>query len=313
MKYGVAVTTSVTPAVTEAAQSELIHRLTPVIEEAGYDSIWVSDRTVYPADLVERYPDRFGPGGHPPEGQNILEAMTALSFIAGATKTLRLGISVLVLPFRNAVLNAKMITTLDVLSGGRVIHGVGVGWMPEEFEAMNAPYEPRGPLTDEHIEIYKVLCTQDVPEYHGQHLHTSGMLFYPKPVQKPYPPIWVGGNSRAALRRTARLADGWHPIRLTTQQMSDGRETLRQLCQEYGRDPDSVEVTYRTTVYLGDRQTTESGERVPMTGDVNEIIDDIRRYRDAGMEYFVFSTGSKDIDSMVDDVKRFADEIVPKV
>ena len=179
MKFGVAVTTSVTPAVTATAQAEYVRRMAGAIEDAGFDSVWVSDRTLFPADLPRRYPDRFGPGQASPDAQNVLESLATLSFVGGSTRRLRLGVSVLVLPFRNPLLNAKMITTLDVLSGGRVIYGVGVGWMPEEFASMGASYRKRGALTDEHIEIFKAACARDVPEFRGKHFSTSGMVFFP--------------------------------------------------------------------------------------------------------------------------------------
>ena len=193
MKFGVAVTTSVTPAVTAGAQADYVRRMTETIEDAGFDSVWVSDRTLFPADLARRYPDMFGPGKARPEAQNVLEALATLSFVGGATRRVRLGVSVLVLPFRNPLLNAKMITTLDVLSGGRVIYGVGVGWMPEEFASMGAPYRKRGALTDEHIEIFKAACARDVPEYRGRHFGTSGMVFFPGRCNGRIPPSgWEG-------------------------------------------------------------------------------------------------------------------------
>ena len=185
MKIGIAVTTSVSPAVTPTAQAEYVSQLAITAEEAGFDSIWVSDRTVFPADLAGRYPDKFGPGQANPEAQNVLEALTTLSFLAGKTQSIRLGFSVLVLPFRNPVLNAKMITTLDTLSGGRVIFGVGVGWMPEEFEGVGALYADRGALTDEHIALFKALCSQDVADYQGQHYQISDMIFFPKTNSAP--------------------------------------------------------------------------------------------------------------------------------
>ena len=311
MKFGVAVTTSVTPAVTAAAQAEYVQELTPAIEEAGYDSIWISDRTVFPNDLPARYPDQYGPGKADPEAQNVLEALTVLSYVAGATSRCRLGMSVLVLPFRNPVLNAKMVTTLDVLSGGRVIFGVGVGWMPEEFEAMGASYEDRGALTDEHIEMFKALCADGTPEYHGRHFDYSGMTFFPKPVQRPHPPIWVGGNTRAALHRTARLGDAWHGIRLTPPELVHKRHQLHELCEQAGRPPDSVQATLRLTLSLGQPLSSDSGDRVPMSGSVSQIRDDIARYEEAGLDYMVLSVAANTTSATVDDIRRFADEVVP--
>ena len=313
MKFGVAVTTSVTPAVTAAAQAEYLLELTLAIEEAGYDSIWVSDRTVFPADLATRYPEVYGPGKSDPDAQNVLEAMTVLSYVAGATSRCRLGMSVLVLPFRHPVLNAKMVATLDVLSGGRVIFGVGVGWMQEEFEAMGAPYLDRGAHTDEHIEMFKALCAKGTPQYHGRHFDYSGMTFFPKPLQRPHPPIWIGGNTRAALRRAARLGDAWHGIRLTPEELALKKEALRALCQEHGRSPDSVQVTLRATMHLGRAQRSPAGDRVPLTGHVGNVLDDVRRYEEAGLEYLVLSVAADSTDSTVESIRRFADEVMARV
>ena len=243
----------------------------------------------------------------------MLEALTTLTFVAGMTRTARLGISVLVLPFRNPVLNAKMITTLDVLSGGRVIFGVGVGWMPEEFEAMGASYADRGSLTDEHIEMFKRLCTQDVAEFQGEHFRTSGMVFFPKPVQRPHPPIWVGGNTRTALKRAARVGDAWHGINLTPGELAAKRESLRRLSKEHGREDGSVQVSLRANVRIGETQHSDTGDRTPLTGTVDDIVDDLRRYEEAGLEYLVLSVAARDTESTIEGLHRFADEIAPRV
>ena len=140
MRFGVAIRSSVIPGPPEHERGEELRRLALAAEDSGFDSIWVPDRTVFPQDIATRYPGRFGAPGSVPDSQQVLEPVTAMSYLAGSTSRIKLGFNVLVLPFRNPVLNAKMVTTLDVLSGGRVIFGVGVGWMPEEFEAMGASY-----------------------------------------------------------------------------------------------------------------------------------------------------------------------------
>ena len=183
------------------------------VEELGYHSIFVSDHVVLPLRTRSRYPYNSS-GVAPISAENdILEPFTLISYLASITRRVRLGISVQVLPYRHPVLNAKMLTTLDVLTGGRVIVGVGVGWLEEEFQALNADYSNRGTVTDEHIQIFKALCTQEEPVFHGQHYHVEGIKLYPKPVQKPHPPIWVGGTTARAKRRAATLGDGWHAIR----------------------------------------------------------------------------------------------------
>ena len=312
MKLGISVSSGHTVFKTSQGDADYALRVALAVEEAGFDSVWVADRTVYPADLATRYSDRFGPGRSDPNGQNVLEAHTTLTFLAGATRRVRLGYSVLVLPFRNPVLNAKMVTTLDVLSGGRVIFGVGVGWMPEEFEGMGASYSDRGALTNEHMEMFKTLCTQDVAEYRGQHFGISGMTFFPKPVQQPHPPIWVGGRSNLALRRAARLGDGWIGNVSAPEQLSERVAALRRICQRLGRNPDSVTVANCLGVQLGEPRRAQNGERALLTGNAAAVLGDLRSFQDAGMEYAVLSVTGKDTDSAIADVRRLADEVLPK-
>jgi probable F420-dependent oxidoreductase len=311
MRFGVAIRSSVIPVLAASERGRELRRLALAAEESGFDSIWVPDRTVFPEDIAVRYPGRFGAPGSIPDSQQVLEPVTAMSFLAGSTSRIKLGFNVLVLPFRNPVLNAKMVTTLDILSGGRVIFGVGVGWMPEEFEAMSASYEDRGALTDEHIEMFKALCTGNVAEYDGRHFQVSGKVFYPKPLQKPYPPIWIGGKSRAALRRVARLGDGWLPIGLTPEEIATGGRVLRRLCEEAGRDPDTAKLGLNLSMSIGEPQRSPGGERVPLTGQVADIIDDVHRYRDAGLELLVISMTQVESGASLDGVKRFAQEVAP--
>ena len=153
MKFGMALTTAATPVYKESEQRDLMVEALKVSESKGYESVWVSDRTLYPSDISQRYPQQFGPGKSNPDAQNVLESLTTLSFIAGKTQTIRLGTSVLVLPFRNPLLNTKMISTLDVLSEGRLILGIGSGWMKEEFDSMDASYLNKESVTDEHLEF----------------------------------------------------------------------------------------------------------------------------------------------------------------
>jgi probable F420-dependent oxidoreductase len=312
MRFGVAIRSSVIPGLPASERGEELRRLALAAEDSGFDSIWVPDRTVFPTDISTRYPDRYGASGSIPDSQQVLEPVTAMSFLAGSTSRIKLGFNVLVLPFRNPVLNAKMVTTLDVLSGGRVIFGVGVGWMPEEFEAMSASYADRGALTDEHIEMFKALCAGEVAEYAGRHFSISERVFYPKPLQKPHPPIWIGGKSRAALRRVARLGDGWLPIGLTPDEVVKGGQALRRLCEEADRDPDTPKLGLNMSMNIGEPQRSPDGERVPLTGQVTDIIDDVRRYRDAGLELLVISMTWVEPAASLDGMKRFAEEVAPK-
>ena len=314
MKFGVSITFSLGLGAPVAEQGAYTQELARVIEGSGIDSVWVADRTVYPPDLAKLHPERWGPDGEDVRGQNVLEPVTTLGFIAGGTRTVKLGFSVMVLPFRHPVLNAKMVTTLDVLSGGRVMFGVGVGWMPEEFEGMGADFSARGRVTDEHLELFKALCTEEVAAYAGQHFQISGKTFFPKPLQEPHPPIWVGGGTSAAIRRTARFGDGWLPTKLSLAEFESGLQRLRQRCAEGGRRQGSVVAGLAHPLFLGTPrpavpQSTDQGGRQPLSGAPSEIIDDIRRYRDAGLEYLVVSIASADRNYTVESIKRFAGEV----
>ena len=313
MKFGLAVTTSVSPAVTGPAQADYVGRVAQAAEQSGFDSVWVSDRTVYPADLPARHPDRFGPGRANPAGQNVLEAITTLSYLAGLVPTVRLGFSVLVLPFRDPVLNAKMITTLDVLSGGRVNFGLGVGWMPEEFRAMAASYSSRGRTADDHIRAFKALCSQTGPYPAEVEARMAGMVFFPPPVQQPHPPLWVGGNSRAAMRRAARFGDAWHSIRLSPAEVTAQGQVLGQLCADYGRRPDQVQLSLQAMLALGESKITPTGEREPLSGTPGQIRDDLKRYQAAGLDYLVLSVSAPSEQAALDDIEIFAGEVVGRL
>src|SRR5215471_8497550 len=169
-------------------------------EELGYDSVWVSDHVVVPHANVVNF------------GQTIFDPLVTLALIAGATRRVRLGTTVLIVPYRNAVVTAKMVSSLDALSGGRVVLGIGAGWVAAESAMLGVPFAERGAMTDEHLEVMRELWTSTAPSFSGKYTQFSGLVFEPKPVQKPHPPIWVGGHSKAALRRTVEFGAAWHPI-----------------------------------------------------------------------------------------------------
>ncbi len=284
MKLGVSIKTSAIPGGPPADRAGHLVRLAQAAEGFGFDSIWVPDRTVFPTDIASRYPGRFGPGTDVPVSQQVLEPIATMSFLAGVTSRVNLGFSVIVLPFRHPVLNAKMIATLDVLSGGRALFGVGVGWMPEEFEGMGASYADRGAVTDEHVEMYRALCAGDPASYSGRRFGIADKIFYPKPIQQPCPPVWVGGSSRAAMRRAARLGDGWLPNRLAPAEIERGRERLRAACEETGRDPGEVAV----------------GACASLDGGRDRVRGVLHEYQDAGVERLVVSMSSLDTDAAID-------------
>lgn len=214
-------------------------RIAPVAcraEELGFAYLWVSDHIVLPVQSTARYPYTID-GQMPFDPMTpILEPLTTLAYVAGVTRHIRIGTSVLIVPYRHPLVTAKMVATLDVLSGGRFVFGVGVGWLAEEFQALGIPIAERAARTRECLQIMKACWTQEDPAFHGQFYRFSGIKFAPKPRQKPYPPIWVGGNSLAALRRVVEEGDGWHGIWLTPEEVERKVTALKALAAQAGRD-----------------------------------------------------------------------------
>ena len=286
-------------------------------ERLGLHSAMIADHIVFPVTSESEYP--YTLDRRHPSGGDALETFSILGVVAGATEKLRLVTSVLVLPYRNPVLTAKIVASLDVLSGGRVTLGVGVGWLKEEFEALQSPdYERRGAVADEWLAIFKQLWTQSPASFAGQFYSFANIRAEPFPVQKPHPPIWVGGHSRAALRRTARHADGWHPVGavaaspLPPEEMRAHIETLKRLTAEEGRDFGALTVSYKAPLYdtaISDRD----GSRRSFSGSAQEIAGDIRSFGKIGVHELIFDFRGRTIAESIEGLQRFAAEVRPLV
>ena len=251
----------------------------------GFDFVGVSDHIIIPKDIRSRYPYSISgefAGADPGE---CLEQLTVVAFLAATTSKIKLLTSVLVLPHRNPVHTAKVFASIDVLSGGRLIAGCGVGWMREEFEALGAPpFNRRGAVSDEYLKAFKELWANDDPEFDGEFVSFSNVRFRPQPVQKPHPPIWIGGESPPALAsRSGRLGDAWYPIgnnprypMETLDQINQGMDVVRRHAAEAGRSPEDVSLSYSAGWYSDDGALSgENGNRRIMTGDSDEIAGDI--------------------------------------
>jgi probable F420-dependent oxidoreductase len=286
-------------------------------ERLGLHSAMIADHIVFPVKSDSAYP--YTVDGRFPGGGDALETFSILGVVAGATEKLRLVPSVLVLPYRNPVLTAKMVASLDVLSGGRVTLGVGVGWLKEEFEALKSPdFERRGAVTDEWIAIYKQLWSQSPATFAGKFYSYSDIRCEPFPLQKPHPPIWVGGHSRAALRRTARHGDGWHPVGaiaaspLPPQEMSAHLQTLKQMTEAEGRDFSALHISYKAPLYdtgIPDRD----GTRRSFSGSPDEIAGDIRSFAAIGVHELIFDFRGESIANSIERLQRFAAQVMPLV
>ena len=291
-------------------------------EAMGYDYTTISDHVVIPRDIEARYP-YSDTGEFPGRSRGDRhEQLIAVAFIAGKTSRLRLVTSVTVVPHRPAVLQAKMLATIDVLSNGRLTFGIGAGWMKEEFEALGVPpFAERGAVTDEYLMACRELWTKDNPHFAGKYVKFANVLFEPKPVQKPHPPIWVGGESGPALRRTARLGDGWYPIGTNPQHRLDsmkrfqaGVERLRRLTREAGRDPAKVALAYRVTSWGKSLPArADDGERRLFSGETADIVGDLKAFREFGVGHVDFNFGGDTAEDMIANMRRFREEVLSKV
>ena len=319
MKYGFTL-----PGRGPLATPERLSALAKKGEELGYDCLLTGDHILVPRKIASAYPYTQGgefPGG--PSGESM-EQLTLLSYLAGRTSKIRLVTSVIIVPHRNPLVAAKALATLDVLSQGRLVVGVGVGWMREEFEALGLPpFEERGAVTDEYIRAFKELWTNDNPSFEGKYVRFDDISFLPQPVQKPHPPIWVGGESRPALRRTAEIADGWYPLGSnptypmgTPQQLAAGLDRLATYARRFGRDPAKIEVVYRTQRFELKKNGGGSGNgRPPFVGTADQIASDIRQYQEMGVGTLVmdFIRQSEDMDQVQGQMEEFATNVWPRV
>jgi probable F420-dependent oxidoreductase len=275
------------------ARPELMAELAETADRLHFHSLYVTDHVVIPAEVQSRYPyNASGVLAARPDDP-YFEPITLMSFLAARTTHLRLGTSVLVLPYRNPVLVAKQLACVDALSNGRLILGIGTGWMEEEFRILGAPsFAERGAITDEYIEVFRKMWRENRPSFEGKYVSFPALGVNPKPAQPAGIPILVGGHARPAIRRAARLGDGWMPLKLSTDELSDALAYLREHAEKAGRDPASLLISLR----LGLRLTTSATERrdgeenmeTALVGAPRDVMATIEKYRDLGVTEMAF-------------------------
>ena len=271
-------------------------------ERLGYQSVWVSDHLFHAAYVAARLGDR-----------PYHEPMTVLTAIAARTHTVELGTSVLVLPWHHPVRLAKTVASLDNLSNGRVIVGVGVGSTEDEYQALGVPFDRRGQIANEYLAAMRALWTEQVPAYHGEHLSFEGLRFEPKPVQTPHPPIWVGGSSPAAIRRLLRFGQGWHPLRLSPADLASSMPRLRDSLAAAGR-PIDMPVAVRLVLSFAEPASTQPvSERKTCKGSVEEMAALITAYANAGVSHIMVDGATPDLERASADLQRFAEEVIPLI
>jgi len=298
-------------------QPDALADLVQAGEKMGFASVVIADHIVFPVSFTSAYPYSVD-GGFPGAG-DALEQLALMSFVAGVSERIRLVTSVMILPHRNPLTTAKMLATIDVLSKGRVTVGVGVGWLREEFEALGAPpFESRGRASNEYLEIFKKCWTEDPVSHHGEFYAFESLRCVPHPVQTPHPPIWIGGHSKAALRRTAKYGDGWHPVGATAatplppDEFAGLLDELRHLTEAEGRDFDALTICLKAPSYDPDKLPA-GAERLFFTGEPAEVAEDLERYRALGVSEVIFDFRTPELAESLARMERFMAEVAPLV
>lgn len=292
MRYGIAI-----PQANVFADPSAAKAIARAAEELGFDSVWVSDHIIVPEG-----------SSYIPEV--MYEPLALLAWLAAETSHVVIGTSVLIAPYRNPVFTAKFLSTVDHLSGGRLVVGVGAGWLKEEFDALGIPFEERGPRTDEALRVFRDLWETETSSFEGRWTRYSRMRMFPKaaPSRRGRIPILVGGNGAPSIRRAAELGDGWHPINLGLEEFRDGMARYRAACERFGRQPGPVVLRH-----MPGGRTRPSGERWPFTGTPDQVAADIRAYAEAGLDELMLSTFARSVGEYIAELRRFAREVMPRV
>jgi probable F420-dependent oxidoreductase len=282
------------------AERTTIEAVGRMADDLGFDSVWCNDHLAMPAT-------QDGPGTQPAyaaaygedRGQHIYEPLIVLAYLAAVTQRVMLGTSVYLLALRNPLLAARQVVSLDRLSEGRLVLGVGVGWLEHEFAAAGVPYRERGRRTDEAIAVLKAACGPDDGE------------FLPKPVQRPHPPLWIGGRSDAAVRRAARTGDAWHPSHLTVDELRRRIPELHEECERAGRSPDDVTVTTRRKL-VRDPSPDAGPERV-LQGDAGAIAATVAELKQVGVAHLIVELPGSSERELLENLDWFGREALPEI
>lgn len=303
MKVGISL-----PQLGPQASPENLIKVARRAEELGYDSVWVLERLLWPLSPKEPYP--AAPDGILPKAyQTVFDPLETLTFVAAHTSKVQLGTSVLVLPYHSPIQLARRAATLDVLSGGRVLLGVGAGWSRDEFEAAGTPFERRGARCDEFLQAMIELWTKDPVKFDGEFYHIAESKVGPKPVQKPHPPIYIAGFGQYTFDRAARFGDGWNPAGITSLDALEAMiNRFRQTAARAGRG--NLEVVLRSFTMVFDKPG--GAERTPMMGSLDQIREDMRRLRDIGVTHLIQSPPAIGFDprAKIEDALRLMEQLL---
>jgi probable F420-dependent oxidoreductase len=280
-------------------------------EALGYDSVWAADRIIIPWEIKTTYPYSSDRRFIVPPDRPFLEPLTCLAFLAGCTEKVMLGMSVLVLPYRHPLYWAKVATTIDQLSRGRFVLGVGVGWMVEEFKALDIPFHERGAVSDEQLAVIQQLWGTNRSRFQGRYYRFEEIAFYPKPFQNPRIPIWVGGEGVRAQRRAASFGDAWFPyfVKITARELASRFDNVGRWAVEAGRDADQIRLACCLPIELTrDPVPQEEGRLI---GNTEQLTEALVAYRKIGVECLSLQFMVPRWPERMEQIERFAREVMP--
>lgn len=299
------------PNIGPAADPNTIFQLADKVEELGLGTLWTGDHLAFPKNPKLPYPYARGGPGFIDSSSKILDPLTVMAAVIGRTKQVKVGVSVLILPYRHPLTTAKQLASMQNLSGGRVILGVGVGWIPEEFNALNVDYTKRGALTDEQMRFFREVWSKDYPTFKGNHYHIEDMGLFPRPEKVI--PQWVGGNTKFAMRRAAKLGDGLHLIDATPTELKHLINQFRSICEEEKRDIRTVTLSLRQSLRLTEKALTPEERKLPLTGSIDQVTEDLLAYKALGIEDVAIGIRPRgaDLSRQLEVTEILAKEVLP--
>jgi probable F420-dependent oxidoreductase len=294
-----------------AASRKTLMEAAQQAECLGYDSVWSADRIIIPWEIETTYPYSRSATFIVPPDRPFFEALTCLAFLAGCTEKLRLGMSVMVLPYRHPLYWAKIAATIDHLSQGRLIMGVGVGWMEEEFKAMNAPFAERGKVADEQLRLLERLWQQEHINFDGRYYQLDDIAFSPKPYQKPRIPIWVGGEGEPAQRRAGAFGDAWFPyfVRITPAELAKRFDNVRRCARAAGRDPDRISLACCLPIEVTAADVPQEPDY--LKGSIAQVTEGLTKFKQAGVTHIGLQFMISHWPERKEQIERFAMEALP--
>ena len=286
------------------ATAEAIVQTAVKAEELGFDALFVNDHVI-----VDDSP-------RSESWRNVYDPLMVLSYVAARTSRVMLGTSVLIMPYRNPIVTAKMLATLDRMSGGRAIAGVGSGWNEAEYNALGVPFRQRGSRTDEYLRIWQACWKPGPTSFHGRFFSFDDMHVNPKPLQQPHPPLWIGGSSQASLRRAAHFGQVWQPTPTPLVTLVSNQSYLKDYCAEIEREePPTTRMSFRVNFSQITGSSSGDGERPTGQGTPEQIASDITRYRqEAGLEQFQINfNGCGSLQQLLDSMDVLVEDVFPRV